>query len=349
MNKVVEKKAPPVNPAQGQVLTMVSSHFEHPHPVEVNRSRVLSDAEIEQFVIQGYVVKKKVLVPELMRKAVAVMWENMPEHLKRDDPSSWRGAVTDCRGPSTISRKKGKVKLRREIWANETLDTLITHNDHIFSLVEQLLGQGNVSRPQRFRGLYPIFPTPEHKNTPVKAHVDKVTRLLRFKVGVVAYLQDVPLHGGGFMVWPGSHRTLYYENGYIDDNKHLKTKKFREYFRRINNTEPVEIPGEAGDIILFHYCLMHAAGINSLEGHVRQAAFCNFNTTGREEDTQNPPAENMWDGWKSIMAVNSPRIQEASDKPLDPLLGKRPVLRRAWAIKFDRIRRGIVYRVLGLR
>jgi len=284
----------------------------------------LTQAEIEHFALHGYVVKKNVLDPDKLQAAVDVVWDEMPDSFDRGDPATWRGHVVDCNGNQSITARYGKVKLRDHIWGNETLDDLSVRNADIFAMVEQLLGAGNVVPPERFRGLYPIFPTPEHRNIPVRAHVD-VTEI-PFKVSVAAYLNDVPSGGGALMVWPGSHRTLFYD--YETDSSSMsntRTASFRKDFSLINRSEPVEITGNAGDIILFHYCLMHAAGINTIDGHVRHALFSNYRTPRCDEMKNAPRRNDIWDGWEGIRQLDTPAIRESSSPPADPLQGRDTV------------------------
>src|SRR5262249_48965028 len=152
------------------------------------------------------------------------------------------GNISDCSGAHSIGARDGKVKLRDEIWGNTVIDEMVTHNENIIRMIEQLLGPGRVVAPERCRGLYPIFPTPEYKSVPIRPHVDFDGSTVPFKVGLVAYLEDVPKHGGGFNVWPGSHRTLFYEcitNSSSYKNK--KRKSFRTHVEEISKTRPVEI------------------------------------------------------------------------------------------------------------
>src|SRR5215475_12358060 len=280
----------------------------------------LSNEEIEDFAFHGYVVKANVLDPALMRRAVDVMWSKMPPHFERNNSSTWRGKITDCSGAHSIGARDGKVKLREEIWGNTVIDEMVTYNEHIIRMIEQLVGPGSVVAPEQFRGLYPIFPTPEYESVPVFPHVDFDGSALPFKVGIAAYLEDVPEHGGGFNVWPGSHRTLFYEC--MTNSSSFKNKKargFRTRVKEISKTEPVEITGGAGDVILYHFCLMHAAGINLIPGHVRQAVFCNYRTKVCRMDAPRP--DNIWDGWVGIMDLGSPKIRQSMRPARSPLRG----------------------------
>ncbi len=277
----------------------------------------LTRQEIEHFALEGYVVKRGVLDPGDAARAVDLMWSLMPEQFRRDDPATWRGKVTDLRGAVTLRERLGQVKLREEVWGQPLLDELLTRNTEIHGMVEQLLGTGRVEMPDRFRGYYPTFPTPEHGWMPVIAHVDH-TRDLPFQVCVAAYFDTVVPRGGGFTVWPRSHRTLFYHSQTLAVTE-PSTKRwgFRRAFHRINRTIPVELTGRAGDIILFHNCLAHAPGLNLVPGQVRHAGFINYRTRDAVARALQPRTPAIWDDWDGIRALDS-AVVDASVLPMAP-------------------------------
>lgn len=307
----------------------------------------LTTDDIESFALNGYIVKRGVLDQSLLTRSEDLMWEALGSNFDRNDPSTWRSVATDCLGTLAVSDRYGKVKLREAVWGQPELDALLTTNPIVFAMVEQLLGAGNVLPPERSRGIYPTFPTPEHADIPIHAHVD--LPLLPFKVGAVAYLDDVPEGGGGFAVWPGSHRALFFacENDPSSpDNR--KRRAFKKVMRDFDAHEPVEITGGPGDIILFHHLLMHAPTINTIEGHVRKAAFCNYATPSCAANQAGRRPTTLWHGWHGIDGLASSAIEASrTAAPADTFARPRAI--PAGTARVDQMRRGMRKLALGLK
>jgi len=62
-----------------------------PTPVLFVTMNRLSAQEISFFKRQGYLIKKGVLDPELMRRARQRKWVGAPDRMKPDDPTTWIG------------------------------------------------------------------------------------------------------------------------------------------------------------------------------------------------------------------------------------------------------------------
>ena len=101
---------------------------------------------------------------------------------------------------------------------------------------------------------------------------------------VSVYIDDVPAGGGGFVVWPGSHRRNWAAcctdaraglhrpvrtapNGDAIDDHALAI---------MADTAPVETHGPAGTVVFWHYLLLHGAGINRRPECIRQAVIYDF-------------------------------------------------------------------------
>jgi hypothetical protein len=82
-----------------------------------------------------------------------------------------------------------------------------------------------------------------------------------FAVGCLIYLTPISSHGGGTVVWPGSHREL--------EAVALSHPKDYEFLYALNRdiskvrlASPVEILAEAGDVLFYHYLCVHAGSAN---------------------------------------------------------------------------------------
>lgn len=93
---------------------------------------------------------------------------------------------------------------------------------------------------------------------------------LPFTLGVAVYFDSVEPRGGGFTVWPGSHRAT---------EEYFQTHTYAEYAANGGNVlegidlgPAMEITGEAGTLVLWHHNLVHGPAPNHSE-RVRMAGF----------------------------------------------------------------------------
>lgn len=240
----------------------------------------LSSDEIAFFKQEGYVVKRGVLDPALMACAQDQLWAGAPPRLNRHQPETWVGAFAEDRFTWKY-REPG-----HEPWMIELLAT----NPSIQAMAEQLLGSGTLQTPERVRGIYCIFPAGDAPAPPVRLHVDQHP----FHLGVVGYIDDVAPGGGGFTVWPGSHRKFYYDfTTRYTFNATANYATDRDYY---NSQPPTECPGQAGGIIFWHHRIGHSAGYNRTN-RIRQAVLYDFKKNDLVATQDLPPAADMWEDW----------------------------------------------------
>lgn len=199
----------------------------------------LGAEEIQHFVKNGFVVRRKVLDPELCAAARDRLWAgNTSPHLRRDAPETWRDGVPEedrTSTPDGMNDRTGRYGWRlRELSGDEDMIDLLPRR--VFPWFEQLLGEGQVVEPEpsssaanpdprgsrlrgwpvwggkELRGLYCVLPQERTDASPrladaarAGAHIDPEP------VHVVAsgYIDKVPQGGGGIALFPGSHRLLY--------------------------------------------------------------------------------------------------------------------------------------------
>jgi hypothetical protein len=82
-----------------------------------------------------------------------------------------------------------------------------------------------------------------------------------FKVATMTFLNDVPPHGGGTVVWPGGHRQLLAlaEN---DPEKYKMMYDLNRAWDRIDLADPVETTPRRGDVLFYGYLTPHAGSRN---------------------------------------------------------------------------------------
>jgi hypothetical protein len=231
-------------------------------------------------------------------------WEMNQIHwsrAKRDDPSTWDGpfaddeASTEQSDPSCV-RGAGGYRLRQYIGAEQLLLDLLPRR--MLPVAEQLLGEGEVQTPegllhgmpasgpvwesgQGTRGIYATLPQPPPAvPQPPGLHFDGGAEG-RDRMKMTAYIDDVPEGAGGFTVWPKSHHrmwdTIWKHEGMScrgdgTDPPHAEVAIVRAVRDQVQDDTPaVECHGHAGDVVLWHHRLLHAAGHNYHPGVIRQA------------------------------------------------------------------------------
>lgn len=210
--------------------------------------------EVVRFAREGFVVLRRVLDPDGVAAARDRIWDALPDRFRRDDACTWQGPVEDESGTRDLLERKGRVKLRGALRTDPALLALLPENAVIRDLVATLLAPRVVAPPETVRGIYLTFPMPELPES--TGHVD----LHDYAIGAVAYLDEVPRHGGGLLVWPGSHH---------DRSIPVEARQHEP------SAGALELPGRAGDVVLYDRHLVHAPGRNRLP-HVRSALLCDF-------------------------------------------------------------------------
>ena len=263
----------------------------------------LTRDEISFFKREGYLVKRGAMDPELTARARDRMWAGIPPRFKRDDPDTWTGPFSEdeeCK--ESHSLRGGHMWKYREPGDEEWIIRMLITNQPIWGWAEQLLGKGEVvdpfnsapgqgaPPPEKIRGIYCRLPEGDiPKEAPV-GHADAGF----FHMGIVGIIDHIPSHGGGFTVWPRSHRTLYH--AFTTQYRHERAENFDACIDQINLVTPVDCHGDAGDIVFWHHRLGHAAGHNRSR-QIRQAVLYDFRKKDIEQTVDVPPHEDMWHDW----------------------------------------------------
>lgn len=253
----------------------------------------LNETDIHFFKREGYLIKRGVLDPALMAQARERLWANLPPPMVRHDPKTWVGPFAAAHDDHGDSRHGYEWKLRapgREAWMIRLLAT----DPNVWGMVEQLLGAGTLTTPEGIRGIYCVLPEGETPERTVNCHTDAHP----FHLGIVGYIDDVEPHGGGFIVWPGSHRAFYHDFIYRYANE--RTDAY-EIHRKAIETEPyVVCHGQAGDIVFWHHRLGHSVGHNRSD-RLRLAVLYDY--CKKDIDTSLLTGSDLWVDWPGIRAV----------------------------------------------
>jgi hypothetical protein len=146
---------------------------------------------------------------------------------------------------------------------------------------------------------------PQAQGRPPTPHIDGMYApnngvpagtLLHFTALLGVFLSDVPgTDGGNFTVWPGSHRLL---EGHFRQHG---TGTIANGLPPLALPPPRPLTGRAGDVVLAHYALAHAAAAN-LSPHIRYAVFFRlYHTEHDAADTR--PLTQLWSQWEGMRDV----------------------------------------------
>ncbi|MDP7040412.1 MAG: phytanoyl-CoA dioxygenase family protein [Myxococcota bacterium] len=259
---------------------------------------VLEQDDILFFRENGYLIKRGLLCPDLMERARNRLWKGAPHGRSASDPATWVGPFNE----EEESRQGDNVRrgfrwLYREPGKEPWMVELLPKNPDVWSTAEELLGAGVIQEPESVRGIYCTLPFGEVPLPRVQPHLDAYASHL----GVLGYIDQVEPGGGGFTVWPKSHKKLYYafESRYGDK----KSKNYAEIYAQINaEIPPVEISGQAGDVVFWHHRLGHNASGNG-SARIRQAIFYDFVKRDMSRTLELPPANDMWCDWSKALSA----------------------------------------------
>lgn len=174
-----------------------------------------------------------------------------------------------------------------------------------WEIAQSLIGRGDIC-PVNHGQIALRFPSTEHGPGHFGAHLDGV---LRLKDGIVQnftalagiLLSDVTeSYAGNFTVYPGTHRQ--YEQYFRDHGPDILLTETafqtQHHSPNVPLPEPVQITGKAGDLILCHYQLVHAAGPNFAH-QIRYACFFRLDHVNRAKDWRAPLID-KWLHWPDI-------------------------------------------------
>ena len=255
----------------------------------------LTEEEIRFFRDQGYLIKRNVLNQDLMEKARESLWDDAPEELNRDDPKTWIGPFKETSDDRDSVRHGFTWKYRKR-GHEEWMLRLLAKDPSVWTMAEQLVGKGTLQEPDRIRGIYCMMPEGDAPARPYGCHVDRHP----FHLGVVGYIDDVVPGGGGFTVWPESHKRFYY--AFDSQYTHDANERLPEDVAHFNQQPHMDCHGKAGDIVFWHHRIGHSAGHNR-SSNIRQAVLYDFKRKNLDYLLETKPHEDMWLDWDGIRGL----------------------------------------------
>ena len=248
----------------------------------------LGESRKREFIDRGYLRVAAVVPPGVVARARRAINHSLGAGIDRDD-------LTRLNAQSFCAELRDDPRLLR----------LATH-PLVWAQVRSLVGANRVAKPQGCQ-IALRFPLPE--GTPRRlpgAHLDGyhtatngvpndgVVRNFTLLLGVM--LSDVARpFSGNFTVWPGTHRRM---ERYFREHEVNSLEGGAVAPLGIRLPEPVAVTGRAGDIVLAHYQLAHAASPNH-SGDIRYMCF--FRLAVRSLATHR--VESMRDIWRDWPAL----------------------------------------------
>ena len=252
---------------------------------------MLSAAQKREFYERGYLVLRNVVpnsMAEAARKAinysignVGQSGENMASHQ----------AAQFCRDLN-----------------KSPVITGLFNNEAVVSIVEDLIGKGNLLTPIAGAQVAPRFPNVMDEDPPeFRGHLDgmgngkngmpKGVYRRGFTAFAVIYLGDVPEpFCGNFTVWPKSHQ--FFEDYFNSEGVEV----LEDGTPSLDLPEgPDMITGEAGDLVLAHHQIIHTGGPNA-SPNIRYAAIARLRHVDCEENG-NDGFTDIWREYPGVRAV----------------------------------------------
>ena len=173
-----------------------------------------------------------------------------------------------------------------------------------WSLAESLLGAGNINPVKRGQ-IALRFPQLDDAPRRFGGHLDGIPTatngvppgtVANFSMLVGVLLSDLPHDfAGNFTVWPGTHHQF---EKYFQEHDPMS---LADGMPKIDLPEPQQITGQAGDVVLCHYQLVHGIAPH-ISTKIRYAIFFRL----KHHDHDSHPMEvmsNIWMDWPGLEGV----------------------------------------------
>ncbi|MBW1598367.1 phytanoyl-CoA dioxygenase family protein [Streptomyces sp. JJ38] len=214
----------------------------------------LSQDEVDTFWTEGYLVVREVLTRAEARHFSQLVMDLLPRDLSIPDHwEAFDGRFKPFHTPG-----------------NQTFDTPafipLFQNERLYEIVAQLLQSPRLLVRDGSLAITLRNDTPHETELSQDLHLDPavpedVDEFLltpeEVEIGGCFYFTDVEPGGGAIHVVPGGHRMVEAEATSVPRGRQLHDK-----WRNIPHLKSVEVTGSAGDFVLMHHLMPHAASHN---------------------------------------------------------------------------------------
>jgi len=243
----------------------------------------LTAADKAFFKENGYLILHDLLSQQHVDDARSALWEGLDAD--RDNPDTWINAGPRVPVPSSHPAIRATVM-----------------ESPVFTIAEELVGKGRLSPAAP--GPHLVFPSGESEWTgPGHGHLDGYYTPTNgvpegtvglFHVGTTIYVEDIVAQGGGFTIWPGTHRQAaeYFRTHSLLS---IQGGNSRDAF---DLPEPLEVTGRAGTVCFWHGQMIHSGSKNSAR-NIRMALIARLSRKDLNDIRFETP-DNMWRYWEGI-------------------------------------------------
>ena len=202
----------------------------------------------QEYREQGYLLVSGLIPEAVAAEAAAAMWRVL--EADPGDPASWEGAG------------KGHQSY-------DDAQLVACYTPEMVAAAARLAGDDPASfHPPKRAYAINIFPQGgewqwphPHIDHAIKEHGHK-TFPCAFRLAAMTYLSDVPPHGAGTVVWPGSHAKLE-ALARSDPERYERMWALNQDIAKADLGAPVELTPRRGDVLFYHYLCAHAGSRNT--------------------------------------------------------------------------------------
>jgi hypothetical protein len=207
----------------------------------------LSEEQLRQFHNDGYLLIRELIPENLVSRAETAMWHTLE---------------ADAHSPDTWTRLGPRPHVIRDARLTEI------YTDHCLAAAAQLAGE-DVSGFRRPTHAFTINNVPVTRDWQAHwPHIDQTLAAMRirtfprpYSIAAMIYLTDVKSHGGGTIVFPGSHVKLE-ALARTDPGKYKYLSALNADLGEVDLGIPVELTPSRGDVLFYHYLCAHSSSDN---------------------------------------------------------------------------------------
>lgn len=218
-------------------------------PREPSSLALPTDELVRSYETQGYFLATGLIAHDVKLEAAAT--------IRRLQES---GNTDSCEGSSSPHHV-------HQVYDEPAL--LVCYTPEVRAFAARLAGY-DAARFRTPRRAYSIttFPCAGQWSWP-QAHIDHAHREYghrvfppSFRIAAIIYLSDVPSHGGGTMVWPGSHRKLE-KLAKSEPTHYQMMSTLNLELDKVDLGHPIELTPQCGDVLFYHYLCAHSGTMNT--------------------------------------------------------------------------------------
>ena len=209
---------------------------------------VLIESQIRRYLTDSYLLVSGLIHEDIAEAAETAIWSLL--QARPDNPETWAKATAAHQvfdSPELLACYTPQMLSAAALLAGDPLET--------------------VTPPKRAYAIN-VFPRPGEWNWP-RPHIDHAikehghkTFPRAFRIAAMTFLSDVPPHGGGTVVWPGSHATL--EQLAKRDTVRFETMwALNQELQNTTLNSPIELTPKRGDVLFYSYLCAHAGSQNT--------------------------------------------------------------------------------------